>query len=91
MEMGMGDGRPVKCGVLYGAAVKLGAVNTGPVKGSLPDPAHGKAAVAEIGKVKIRVIRYAVERHPVKVGFAEKVRGKTRLCRLVIETLVDDL
>ena len=36
--------------------------------GGLPDPAHGKGAVAESGEIKIRVVGYAVERYPVKVA-----------------------
>ena len=88
--MGVGDGRLIERGVLHGAAMKFGACKTRSIKGGLPDPAHGKGAVAETGKVKIRVVGYAVERHPVKVGFTEKVGGKARLCRAVIKTLVDD-
>ena len=89
--MGVCDGRLKKCGVLDGAAMKFGTGKSGPVKGGLPDPTHSKGAVGEIGKVKIRVVGYAVEGHAVKVGFPEKVRGKARLCRAVIKMLVDDL
>ena len=85
VEMGVCDRCIKERGVLYGAALKFGAKNAYPVKGGLPDPAHGKGAVAESGEIKIRVVGYAVERYPVKVGFAEKIRGKPCLGRAVIK------
>ena len=88
--MGVVDGRIKECGVLHNTAMKFRTGQSCPVKGGLPDPAHGKGAVAEIGKVKIRVVGYAVECHLVKVSFPEKVRGKARLCRAVIKPLIDD-
>ena len=88
--MSVGDVRIMERGVLHGAAMKFAAINARPVKGSLPDSAHGKGAVTEIGEIKIRVVGYAVERHTVKECFAEKVWGKARLGRLVIEMLADN-
>ena len=91
MEMGVCDGRMEKRHILHGAAMKFGTGKGCPVKGGLFDPAYGKGAVAEPGKVKIRMIGYAVERHPVKIGFTEKARRKTVLCRPVVKPLVNDL
>ncbi len=90
MEMGVYDGCLKERDKLHGTAMKLRAINTRSVKGGLPDPAHSEGAVAKTGKVKIRVVRYAVNRHPVKVSFTEKVGRKAGLCRLVIEPLVHD-
>lgn len=91
VEMGVCDGRMEKRHILHGAAMKFGTGKGCPIKGGLFDPAYGKGAVAEPGKVKIRMIGYAVERHPVKIGFTEKARRKTVLCRPVVKPLVNDL
>ena len=88
--MGVRDGRLKKRDKLDGTAMKFRAGQAGPLKGCLPDPAHGKGAVAETGEVKIRVVGYAVEGHTVEKGFPEKVWGKTRLCCPVIEPLVNN-
>ena len=70
--------------------MKFGAIYTCPVKGGLPDPANGKGAVAEIGKVKIRAVRYAVECYIFKIGLTKKIMGKTEAYRLVVNLLRDD-
>ena len=88
--MGVRDGRLKKRDKLDGTAMKFRAGQAGPVKGGFPDPAHGKGTAAETGKIKISVVGDAVKRHPVKVGFPEKIRGKTRFCRPVIEPLVNN-
>lgn len=90
VKMCVGEGRLKERDILQKAAVKFAAVQAGPVKGRLSDPADGKGAGVKVGEIQIRMVGQAVERHVVKVRLTEKAGGKTAFRRPVINLLVDD-